>query len=92
MQIISIRKARDLRDTSRAAVENLLGRKVGDEEQVAVMAFPATTAPVGEERDKAVRKLIEDLDALAASASHVPPEELDTLIDEAIEHVRRRRP
>jgi hypothetical protein len=35
--------------------------------------------------------LIEDLDNMAASASHIPDEEMDALIDEAIRHVRHQR-
>jgi hypothetical protein len=36
--------------------------------------------------------LINDLDSMAASASHIPDEEMDALIDEAIRHARHRRP
>jgi len=39
----------------------------------------------------AVHDLIEDLDSLAAGASHVPDEEMEALIDEAIHQVRHRQ-
>jgi len=37
---------------------------------------------------EAARDLIEDLDSMAASASNIPEEEMDQLIDEAIRNVR----
>jgi hypothetical protein len=91
MQTISVRRANELGDAARSAVESLLGRKVGDEEHVTVMAYP--TPPVEGESDRktAVRDLIEDLDSMAASASHIPDEEMDALIDEAIRHARHPR-
>jgi hypothetical protein len=91
MQTISVRRADELGDAARNAVESLLGRKVSDEEHVTVMAFPARPAEGEPERKRAVQDLIEDLDSLAASASHVPDEEMEILIDEAIQHVRHRQ-
>ena len=92
MQTISVRRANELGNAARSAVENLLGRKVADEEQVTVMAFPAPPAGGEAERKRAAQDLIEDLDSLADSASQVPDEEMEALIDEAIQHARRRRP
>ena len=92
MQTISVRRANELGNAARSAVESLLGRKVADEEHVTVMAYPAPTAESEPDRKAAVRNLIEDLDSMAASASHIPDEEMDALIDEAIRHARHRRP
>jgi hypothetical protein len=92
MQTISVRRANELGNAARSAVESLLGRKVADEEHVTVMAYPAPPAESEPDRKAAVRNLIEDLDSMAASASHIPDEEMDTLIDEAIRHARHRRP
>jgi hypothetical protein len=44
---------------------------------------PARPAEGEPERKRAVQDLIEDLDSLAASASYVPDEEMEALIDEA---------
>jgi len=41
MQTISVRRANELGEAARNAVESLLGRKVADQEHVTVMAFPA---------------------------------------------------
>jgi hypothetical protein len=74
----------ELGDAARSAVESLLGRKVADEEHVTVMAYPAQTPESEPDRKAAVRELIEDLDSMAASASHIPEKEMDQLIDEAV--------
>lgn len=92
MQTISVHRANELGNAARSAVESLLGRKVADEEQVTVMSFPAAPAEGEPDRQKAAQDLIEDVDNLAASARHVPDEEMEGLIDEAIQHVRHRRP
>jgi hypothetical protein len=91
MQTISVRRANEPGEAARNAVESLLGRKVADQEHVTVMAFPARPAEGEPDRTRAVHDLIEDLDSLAASASHVPDEEMEALIDEAIHQVRHRQ-
>jgi len=91
MQTISLRRAGQLGNAAGSAVESSLGRKVADEEHVTVMAYPAQATERRADRKAAVRDLVEDLDAMAASASHIPDEEMDALIDEAIRHVRRPR-
>jgi hypothetical protein len=92
MQNISIQSARDLRPDARAAVESLLGRKLSEEEQVAVMAFPGYPAPAGEERRIAAQRLGETLQSMAQSAQRVPVDEMEALIEEALEQVRQRQP
>ena len=91
MQTISVRRANELGEAARNAVESLLGRKVADQEHVTVMAFPARPVEGEPDRKRAVQDLIEDLDSLAVSASHVPDEEMEALIDEATRNVRHRR-
>ena len=105
LQTISVRRANELGDAARSAVESLLDRKVADEEHVTVMAYPAQPAetapdraavparaqPVSELSPQPVPDLIEDLDSMAVSARHTPEEEIDALIEEAFQHVRYRR-
>jgi hypothetical protein len=91
MQTISVRRANELGEAARNAVESLLGRKVADAEHITVMAFPARPAEDEAGRKRAIQDLIEDLDSLAASASHVPDQEMEALIDEAARNVRQRR-
>ena len=47
------------------------------------MAYPVQPAAGEPDRKAAVRDLIEDLDSMAATASHIPEEEMNALIDEA---------
>ena len=92
MQTISVRRADELGDAARSAVESLLGRKVADEEQVTVMAHAAPESNRMSDRQVAVQELFKSLDNLAASASPIQDEEMDELIEEAIQHVRNRQP
>ena len=59
MQTISVRRANELGNAARSAVESLLGRKVADEEHVTVMAYPVQPAAGEPDRKAAVRELIE---------------------------------
>ena len=90
MQTIFVRRADELGSAARTAVEGLLGRKVADEEHVTVMAYRAGGAAGEPDHKAAVQDLIEDLDSMAAKASHIPPAEMEVLIDEATRHVRNR--
>jgi hypothetical protein len=92
MQTISVRRADELGNAARNVVESLLGRKVADKEQVTVMAYSADPVEGDADHKAAVRDLIDDLDGMAASASHVPDDEMEGLFDEAIRHVRHRQP
>jgi hypothetical protein len=63
MQTISVRRANDLGNAARSAVEGLLGRKVADEEHVTVMAYPVQPVESEPDRLAAVGDLIGDLDS-----------------------------
>jgi hypothetical protein len=65
---------------------------VSDDEQVTVIAFPRAGPEEEHERKQAITHLIEALDELAASARHIPEEEMEALLEEAMQHVRPRRP
>lgn len=55
---------------------------------ISVRGADQLASPAEADRKTAVRELIEDLDNMSASASHIPDEEMDALISEAIKHVR----
>ena len=92
MSDISIRNVRDLDQGARGFLEAFLGRKLAEEEQVTVMALSARPAPSGEERKAAVGRLSGSIKAMSERAKGIPQQELDVLIDEAVDHVRGRRP
>jgi hypothetical protein len=57
MSNILIHKANELKPATRAALEGELGRSLGDDEDVSIMAFPAHDPPLDEARVEASRKL-----------------------------------
>jgi hypothetical protein len=92
MQDVQTRVVRDLGADARSILETMLGRKLAEEEQVTVMAFAPRPAPPEDERRIAAQRLSETLDAMSECARHIPEREMEALIDEAMEHVRPRRP
>lgn len=91
MAAITIRNVRDLGEDDRRALEALLGRHLGDEEQVGVTALATRAAPVGDARRVAADRLSESLQEMSDHGRQVPQDELELLIDEAAHDVRRRR-
>ena len=91
MQDVLTREVRDLGADARSILETMLGRKLAEEEQVTVMAFPPRPVPPEDERRIAAQRLSETLNAMAECAREIPKDELEALIDEAMEHVRPRR-
>ena len=83
--------ASDLSRPVRAAIEDMLGRALRDDEQVSVMAFGAHPAPGGAIRAPSADRLKVAMDALAAKALPVDPQDLEDAFDEAMGHVRPRR-
>jgi hypothetical protein len=91
MAEIAIHNVRDLGQDARRALEVLLGRRLAEEEQVSVTALAARPAPSGEARKIAAERLFESLSKMSESARAIPDDELESLIDEAMDDVRRRR-
>jgi L-lactate utilization protein LutC len=91
MQNATINWARDLTAPVKAAIENLLGRPLQDDEQVSVRAYRQHEAPRGEARREAARRLEEHLDRMARKARDVSQDEMNAAINEALEQVRPRR-
>jgi len=91
MAEIAIHNVRDLGQDARRALEALLGRRLAEEEQVSVTALAARPAPSGDERRIAAGRLQESLKAMSESARAIPSDELESLIDEAMDDARRRR-
>jgi hypothetical protein len=88
----AINWARDLTPPIKAAIESLLGRPLQDDEQVRVRVFRCHAAPQGEARRKAAHHLEEHLKRMADRVKEVSQDEMEAAIDEALLHVRPRRP
>jgi hypothetical protein len=91
MAEIAIRNVRDLGEDTRRAVEALLGRRLEEEEQIGVTALGARPAPAGDAHNAAKKRLLESIETMSESAKGIPADELDALIDEAMDDARRRR-
>jgi hypothetical protein len=91
MAEIAIRNVRDLGESARRALEALLGRQLAEEEQVGVTALGARPAPLGDVRRIAAERLSESLKEMSDRAKSIPNDEFDSLVDEAMNDVRRRR-
>ena len=91
MENIAVNMASDLSQPVRAAIEDMLGRALRDDEQVSVMAFGAHAAPTGAARAESAQRLKAAMDALAVKALAVDPQDLEDAFDEAMDHVRAGR-
>lgn len=75
----AVRKVKDLAADAREWLNQLLGRPLQEEEEVAVLVRGASAGPLARVPDR-----------LAEQAEDVPEREHSALIDEAFAHVRRR--
>ena len=85
---IAIHKANELPSDARRVVERVLGRVLEPDEEVSIMAFSPHDAPTGEARQKLARQLEDRISRTAESVRHVPEDEQEAAIDEALNHVR----
>jgi hypothetical protein len=91
VQNVSIQKASELPQSVKSAVEQLLGRAIDADEEVSIAAVPAQQIPPSETRAVVAEKLDAFLNRRVAKVGDISDEELDTAVDEAVDHVRHRR-
>jgi len=91
MQNVAMSWARDLSAPVKAAIENLLGRPLQDDEQVSLRVYRRHEAPRGQARREAARRLEEQLDRMASKAKDVPHIEIESSIEEALGQIRPKR-
>ncbi|MFZ0961509.1 MAG: hypothetical protein WAO35_11450 [Terriglobia bacterium] len=85
---IAIHKADELPSDARRAVERVLGRVLEPDDEVSIMAFSPHDAPTGEARQQLARQLEDRITRTAASVRHIPEDEQEAAIDDAVNHVR----
>jgi hypothetical protein len=88
MSNILIHKASELKPATRAALELELGRSLGDDEDVSIMAFPVHDPPLDEARVEAGRKLAGYFARIDSRRPEAPNEEADAALDDALRHAR----
>jgi hypothetical protein len=91
VQNVSIQKASELSPSVKSAVEQLLGRPIEADEEVSVAAVPPQQIPPSENRAVVAEKLEAFLNRRATKVRDISDEELDTAVDEAVDHVRHSR-
>ena len=91
MPNISIHKAGDLPQSVKHAVEQLLGRPIGADEEVSVAAVPPQQVPPLANRAAVAQKLELFLARRARKVREISDEEIDAAVDEAADQVRRGR-
>lgn len=91
MDNIAVNKAGNLSRPVRAAIEDMLGRSLRDDEQISVMALHPHAAPTGIGRSASTARLKDAMDALAAKALPVGQHEVEDALNEAMDHVRPGR-
>jgi hypothetical protein len=84
MSNILIHKASELRPATRTALEAELGRLLGDDEDVSIMAFPVHDPPVDEARIEAGRKLEAYFASIDTRTRDASEEEADAALDDAL--------
>ena len=88
MANILIHKANELQPATRAALEAELGRSLGDNEDVSIMAFPTHDPPVDEDRVEAARKLAAYFAKKDSRKPDEPDEDAEAALDEALKKAR----
>lgn len=83
--------ASELSQSVKSAVEQLLGRPIEADEEVSVAAVPPQQIPPSENRAAVAEKLEAFLNRRATKVRDISDEELDTAVDEAVDHVRHSR-
>jgi hypothetical protein len=91
MQNVSVHKASHLPAAVKSAVEQLLGRAIAADEEISVVAVPPQHPPPPENPAAVARNLEAFLNRRAAKVRDVPEEEIDAVVDEAVDHVRHSR-
>ena len=89
MQDGALRKVTELAAETRHAVERILGRSLREDEAISVNVYKP--APTGALREELSRRLLERIDKTAQKLQGIPEKEIDSAIDEAVDHVRHRK-
>lgn len=88
---MAVSLAGDLSSSTRTAIEDVLGRALGDDEQVSVMAFQPHPAPSAAHRVASAARLKAAMDVLDSKALPPRGHELEDALTEALGSVRPRR-
>ena len=85
---------RTVKEIRGLTIEEILGKKLQDEQRVYIMVYNVGVEPDDEVRLRSAEKIGSILDRAHrnADAQGITSEEADEAVDEAMRHVRRREP
>ncbi len=87
----STHKAGDLARDERLVVERWLGRALANDETISVNAYRPHSAPTGGEREILHREIVTQAREIGSRIPDADEEDVDALLDEAIDAARDRR-
>jgi hypothetical protein len=91
---VAIQSVKDLQDSDKRCLQNLLGRELQENQQIFITAFTAGMVPDEATRRKALAGMqrIQAKAEAHANAHGISEDQIDAAVDEAMEHVRPRTP
>jgi hypothetical protein len=91
MQNVAVQKAGQMPQPLKAAVEQILGRAIGADEEISIVAVPPQQVAPSEGKAAVVAKLEALLNRRAEKVRDIPEEEINSLVDEAVQQARHHR-
>lgn len=88
---ISVQIAGEMPQPLKSAVEQILGRSIGVDEEISIIAVPPQNVAPSEGNLAAVDRLEALLNRRAEKVRDIPEEEINSAVDEAVNQGRRRR-
>ena len=86
MPNVAVRKAGSMPQPLKAAVEQILGRSIGADEEISIVAVPPQEVPPSGGKAAVVEKLEALLNRRAEKVRDTPENEINTVVDEAVNH------
>ena len=90
MERIASQKASEIERPARQWLQRLLGRSIGEDEQVTIFVATPHTAPAIGDRQTAFRSMNEVLDKSARNMQGISDAEFDETVDESLQQIRKR--
>jgi hypothetical protein len=88
---VSVQKAGQLPQPLKAAVEQILGRSIGADEEISIVVVPPQQAAPSEGKAAVIEKLEALLNRRAEKVGDIPEDKINAVVDEAVHHDRHDR-
>jgi hypothetical protein len=91
MHNITVQKAGEMPQPLKAAVEQILGRSIGVDEEISIVAVPPQQVAPSCGKPAVAGKLEALLNLRFEKVRDIPEDEINSVIDEAVHHARHNR-